>query len=183
MKWFLVTLVAALITVPVVRGQAVESGKTDGTEAVQHVLKSLEQAWNAHDARAYADNYWHSADLTIFEEGEVPKRWDAAFAANSKNFKDSPSALSISDVKIHLVRASTSYVTAWQVIGADGKPQLGLFMLVLRKFGNEWKIVHDQAWTPYKDQPGLEARWPDADLSASVVRDEDRFSQQAILGA
>jgi hypothetical protein len=72
---------------------------------------------------------------------------------------------------------------AWQVIGADGKPQLGLFSLVLRKFGNEWKIVHDQAWTPYKDQPGLEARWPDADLSASVVRDEDRFSQQAILGA
>ena len=108
MKWFLVTLVAALITIPVVRGQAVESGKTDGTEAVQHVLKSLEQAWNAHDARAYTDNYWHSADLTIFEEGEVPKRWDAAFAANSKNFKDSPSALSISDVKIHLVRASTS---------------------------------------------------------------------------
>jgi uncharacterized protein (TIGR02246 family) len=136
----------ALITVPAVHGQAAESAKPAGAEAVQNVLKSLEAAWNAHDARAYTDNYWHSADLTVFDDGQVSKGWDAVFAANVKNFKDNPSTLTISQVQAQLVGTSTAYATgAWQVAGADGKPQQGLFTLILRKFGNAWKIIHDQA--------------------------------------
>lgn len=146
MKKLCYAVLMTLLWTGVSLAQSTVDRKGKGPQAaVRNVLTSIEKTWNARDIDAFMANYWHSPDLTVFGSGEVTKGWDGELANNAQGFKN-PSTLVLSDLQVELLGPNSAYARGkWQVTASDGKQHQGLFTIVFRKFGQDWKVVHDHA--------------------------------------
>jgi beta-aspartyl-peptidase (threonine type) len=121
-------------------------GQDRPADAVRGVLKEQVEAWNKGDLNRFLNTYWDSDELTFFSGGTVTKgrkavaeRYRKAYQADGKEM----GKLAFSDLDVQtlgpdaaLARARWKLVTSKETFG-------GLFTLVLRKFPDGWKIVHD----------------------------------------
>ena len=119
----------------------------DVKSAVEHVLRSQQDAWNHHDLDAFMAGYWNSADLTFFSGAKQTSGWQATLDRYRTTYA-SPGhemgTLEFSDLRIEMLGPEAAFVRgAWHLTMPDGKAPHGLFTLVFRKFPAGWKIVHD----------------------------------------
>jgi uncharacterized protein (TIGR02246 family) len=119
----------------------------DPHAAVEHVLRTQQDAWNHHDLDAFMAGYWNSADLTFFSGAKQTAGWQATldrYKATYASPGHEMGTLEFSPLRIEILGPDAAFVRgAWHLTMSDGKTPHGLFTLVFRKFPDGWKIIHD----------------------------------------
>jgi len=92
--------------------------------------------------------YWKSDKLTFSGGAEETQGWDATLDRYRKKYwaKDAEMGkLTFADVRVELIGDGHAYVRGkWQLeMSKDTKK--GLFTLVLKKFPEGWRIIHDHS--------------------------------------
>jgi beta-aspartyl-peptidase (threonine type) len=113
-----------------------------------HILKVLAdqaEAWNRGDLDRFLDGYWHS-DRTVFAGGgNIHRGFDAMAARYRKTYdtREKMGTLTFAGLKFESIERERAIVTGlWELQRAADKPG-GVFTLILRKFPEGWRIVHD----------------------------------------
>jgi len=126
-----------------------ESAVTDG---VTNVLNSQQAAWNRGDIETFMDGYLRSEKLSFVSAGEIRLGWDAVFTRYKTTY-DTPEKmgyLTFSDIDVTPVSADAAFVIGRFSLDRIPDNPSGMFTLIIRKFENGWKIVHDH--TSRKEQ-------------------------------
>ncbi len=125
----------------------VTSSDSAAKAAVEHVLRTQQEAWNKHDLETFMAGYWNSTELTFFSGAKESRGWQATierYRATYASPGHEMGKLEFSGLRIEILGADAAFVRgAWQLTMSDGKTPHGLFTLIFRKFPEGWKIVHD----------------------------------------
>lgn len=113
--------------------------------AIQTVLREQVDAWNRGEVEAFMEGYARTDSLRFASGGTVHRGWDAALARYRRTYPDRAAmgTLAFRQLDIRVLASRTALVFgAWQLTRADDAPH-GLFTLVLRRYPQGWRIVHD----------------------------------------
>jgi ketosteroid isomerase-like protein len=115
--------------------------------AVRKLLLDQVDAWNRGDLPGFMAGYWKSDDLTFFSGDTVTKGWQATYDRYRNRYQadgQEMGTLAFTDLRVEPATAEWAAVRGrWKLTMKDGKTPNGLFTLVLRQVGGEWRIVHD----------------------------------------
>jgi beta-aspartyl-peptidase (threonine type) len=140
MKTVVVLLVASLV--PSVRADDAAAKK-----AIEKVLADQEQAWNKGDLEGYMKGYWKSDRLTFFSGGSTTTGWQATLDRYRKRYQGEGKEmgkLTFSDLVSDLVAPDAALVRGrFHLKMKSGEESKGLFTLLMKKFPEGWRIVHD----------------------------------------
>jgi beta-aspartyl-peptidase (threonine type) len=118
-----------------------------GAAAVRVLLDRQVEAWNRGDLEGFMTGYWNSADL-VFQSGatltrgwqQTRERYRRRYQAEGKEM----GRLRFEDLDVQPLGPEAAFVRGrWHLTMKDGTHPNGLFTLLLRRIGGEWKIVHD----------------------------------------
>lgn len=113
--------------------------------AITAMLEAQDAAWNRGDIDGFMDGYWKSPELRFASGGKVTRGWDETNARyhNTYGGPETMGTLITDDYEIVLLGPDAAVAHGrWKLDGREGTPW-GLYTLVLRKMGGEWKIVSD----------------------------------------
>jgi ketosteroid isomerase-like protein len=115
--------------------------------AIRKLLDDQAAAWNHGDLEGFMVGYWKSDELTFFSGDTVTKGWQATFDRYHKKYRadgKEMGKLAFSDLRVEPVVGEWAVTRGrWKLTFKDGTTPGGLFTLVLRQFGGDWRIVHD----------------------------------------
>jgi ketosteroid isomerase-like protein len=117
----------------------------NGVQDIRLVLDQQAAAWNNGDIDGYMQGYWKSDSLLFTSEGNVQRGWKATLEKYRKSYesKDRMGVLLFSDLEVHILSDNSGWVFGrWELRRKDDRPH-GVFTLVLKKFVDGWRIVHD----------------------------------------
>jgi ketosteroid isomerase-like protein len=119
----------------------------DPKAAVEHVLRTQQDAWNHHDLDGFLAGYWNSADLTFFSDAKESRGWQTTLDRYRTKYAGpghEMGKLDFSELRIEMLGSEAAFVRgAWHLTMSDGKTPHGIFTLIFRKFPDGWKIIHD----------------------------------------
>jgi uncharacterized protein (TIGR02246 family) len=120
--------------------------KETAEQAIRKVLDDQVKAWNKGDLEGFMAGYWMSPELTFSSGGEQTKGWQATLQRYRKRYQGEGKEmgkLTFSEVQVQLLGPDSAYVRGrFQLVRSKDKPS-GLFTLILRRFPEGWRIVHD----------------------------------------
>jgi len=138
-------LFLAFIVLGVTRMLAGQSPDTTPIVEIQAALDNQTQAWNKGDIDGYMQYYWHSDSLLFTSGGQVRRGWQETLDKYGKSYdsREKMGTLRFSGLEIHLLSAESAWVFGrWELTRKKDHPG-GVFTLILRKFSDGWKIIHD----------------------------------------
>ena len=117
------------------------------SRAIRQVLDEQAAAWNRGDLDGFLAGYWRSPRV-VFQSGGT--RYDG-FDAMRDRYRQRYGAdgramgqLAFSGLEIEPLGPEAAFVRGrYTLTMADGTHPTGLFTLILRRFGDGWKITHD----------------------------------------
>jgi len=114
---------------------------------IRQLLQDQVAAWNRGDLDAFMAGYWHSPALTFFSNNTEAKGWDAALARYKQNYQSGGHAMGKLDfpiLSVTLLGPDSAFIRGrFHLVMPDGKEPHGIFTLIVRKFPEGWRIVHD----------------------------------------
>ena len=115
--------------------------------AIRAVLDAQVEAWNRRDLEGYMAGYWNSPDL-VFQSGATTTRgWQATLERYRERYTGEGKEmgrLQFQEVEVQLLGPEAAFVRGrWRLAMKDGTLSGGLFTLVVKRFGRDWRIVHD----------------------------------------
>jgi beta-aspartyl-peptidase (threonine type) len=129
------------------RALAQAAAGDSGAVAIEHVLRTQQEAWNGHDLEAFMAGYWNSEELTFFSGAQETHGWQATIDRYRTTYAGpgrEMGNLEFSGLRVKMLGEDAAFVRgSWQLTMSDGKTPHGLFTLIFRKFPAGWKIVHD----------------------------------------
>jgi len=113
--------------------------------AIRSVLDAQQQAWNRGDINAFLIGYWHSPDLTFSGSNGIFRGWDAVQARYKKNYpgRSAMGALDFSNLEFRFLGPDAALVLGHWHLKREKDELGGVFTLVLRRFPEGWRIIHD----------------------------------------
>ncbi|MHA7898542.1 MAG: YybH family protein [Henriciella sp.] len=114
-------------------------------DRILNVLATQQTAWNAGDIEGFMQGYWQSPDLRFASGGSVTKGWQETLERYQTNYSDRSLMGTLSFDELYVTRLGDDAAIvhgAWALQRNADRPS-GLFTLVFRKFGDDWKIVSD----------------------------------------
>jgi ketosteroid isomerase-like protein len=128
--------------------------KNSATEAmagnIRGVLDRQVQAWNHGDLEGFMQGYWRSPDLTFYSGGSAVSGWEETLGRYRKRYQSAGAEmgkLEFLDLKIELLGTGAAFVRGRFHLKMSTGDSGGLFTLTFRKFGDDWKIIHDHTST------------------------------------
>jgi uncharacterized protein (TIGR02246 family) len=115
--------------------------------AVRAVLVKQVEAWNRGDLEGFMAGYWNSPGL-VFQSGDKRTQgWQATLERYRLRYQGQGKEmgrLRFDNLEVQVVGPEAAFVRGrWHLVMKDGSEPNGLFTLLLRRIGGEWKIVHD----------------------------------------
>ena len=112
---------------------------------IQSVLDNQTTAWNNGDIAGYMNGYWKSDSLIFTSGGNIRRGWNKTFEkyTTTYNSKEKMGVLKFSELEYHLLSSDAVWVLGHWELTRNGDHPHGVFSLVLKKFPDGWKIVHD----------------------------------------
>jgi beta-aspartyl-peptidase (threonine type) len=123
-------------------------GKPASSErAVRAVLDTQVAAWNRGDLDGFLTTYWNSPDL-VFQSGATRTQgWQATRERYRRRYQGEGKEmgrLAFEDIEVQVLGPDAAFARGrYHLVMKDGSEPTGLFTLLLRRFGTEWRIVHD----------------------------------------
>jgi len=114
-------------------------------KSIRAVLDSQAVAWNRGDIEGYMHGYWNSDSLLFTSSGNVRRGYAATLEKYKKSYdtKAKMGTLKFSDLALTLLSPDAAWVFGhWELRRKNDRPG-GVFTLILRKFPEGWKIIHD----------------------------------------
>ncbi len=113
---------------------------------IQKVLDDQAAAWNKGDLPGFMKGYWKSEKLSFFSGGKKTTGWQATLERYQKKYQGEGKemgVLAFSELDIELIGPDAALVRGrFTLLTTKDKPT-GLFSLILKKFPEGWRIVHD----------------------------------------
>lgn len=113
--------------------------------AIRDVLDMQVAAWNRGDIDGFMEGYWKSDKLTFVTASGVSRGWENVIARYRRGYPDRKTmgTLAFSDLEITVLSRNAATVLGhWQLQRDTDRPE-GHFTLVVRKFREGWRVVHD----------------------------------------
>ena len=151
MSWGLRICLGLVIATFLVGSMALaqSASPTADEAAIQKLLQTQVDAWNRHDLEAFMAGYWNSLELTFFSGANVAHGWQAALDRYRKNYQSGGremGKLEFQDLQIEKLGPDSAFVRGkFLLTMSDGKHPHGLFTLVLKRFTEGWRIIHDHS--------------------------------------
>jgi ketosteroid isomerase-like protein len=126
-------------------GTAQRADTASDTAAIRSVLAAQQEAWNKGDIEGYMAGYWKSDSLEFTSGGAIRHGWDKTIAGYKASYssREKMGELSFSNVRITgLGPEAAMVVGGWNLRRRTDSPG-GVFTLIMRKFPDGWKIIHD----------------------------------------
>jgi beta-aspartyl-peptidase (threonine type) len=118
---------------------------------VRAVLDAQVVAWNAGNIEDFMKGYWRSPELSFYSGGNRLSGWDATIERYRKNYQSEGremGKLQFTIYDISVAGKDAAFVRGrFELMMSDGKKPTGLFTLLLRRFSEGWKIIHDHTST------------------------------------
>lgn len=135
-------LAAACATAP---APLTEEHKAAEAATITALLEAQDVAWNKGDIEGFMAGYWESPDLRFASGGKVTRGFDQTLTRYKTTYAtpELMGTLETSDHEIVLLAPDAAIAHGrWKLTRAGDTPS-GLYTLVLRKIGGDWKIVSD----------------------------------------
>ena len=119
------------------------------TAEIRALLETQSDAWNRGDIEAFMAGYWKSEQTTFSGANGVLRGWQAVLDRYKRDYPDRAAmgTLTFSELEITPLGHDAALVLGrWRLDRANG-PVGGVFSLVLRKFPEGWRIIHDHTST------------------------------------
>lgn len=148
---------AALITT-VARATGTSTTAAD-EKGVRAVLDAQTVAWNKGDLDGFMAGYWNDDALTFISGGEITSGWKKTKERYEKRYKadgKEMGKLTFSELHVETFSPNAAMVRGkFELVfekeqGEKKKTASGRFTLILRKYPDGWKIVHDHTSTDEK---------------------------------
>lgn len=151
-RLFILLLVATLLRAASIPANPATQ-EHEVADEIRVVLTAQQNAWNRGDIDDFMHGYWRS-DKTVFVSGdEVTRGWQIVRDRYKTKYSDRAKmgTLAFSDLEIMPLSPDSAVVLGrWQLKRATDEPH-GRFTLVLRKFPEGWRIVHDHTSAAAKE--------------------------------
>jgi len=137
---FLVGVLVAALGKP-----AAETLKEADRTAIVAVLTSQQNDWNKGDIRGFMTGYWNSSELTFAGTRGFTHGWQPVMARYEKNYADKAAmgTLDFQELELRSLGPDAALVLGkWHLQRQAGNVG-GIFTLVLQRFPEGWRIVHD----------------------------------------
>jgi ketosteroid isomerase-like protein len=125
--------------------RAQDSSGAGAAGDIRALLDLQSRAWNSGDIDGYMKGYWESDSLLFTSGGNIERGWRAARNKYKRSYSTRAlmGTLTFSEIEVHLLSGESAWVFGhWMLERESGRPH-GVFTLVLRKFPEGWRIVHD----------------------------------------
>lgn len=144
MTRLLVGLGIALTLLTSVSAGAEAPEETIVAEIRETVLAGV-AGWNRGDLAAFMAPYHRSEDLRFASGGSVSFGWQTVLDRYRKRYPDRKAmgTLTFSDLDVRLLGEDAALAFGRWTLERDDDRPTGLFTLVLRRFPEGWRIVHD----------------------------------------
>jgi ketosteroid isomerase-like protein len=123
---------------------------------ISALLHAQAEAWNKGDIDGYMDGYWKSDSLIFTSGATVQRGWNATIRKYKTSYatREKMGRLEFSDLEISGLSDSSAWVLGrWKLLRAHDSPG-GVFTLIVRKFTDGWKIIHDHTSVAPAADPG-----------------------------
>lgn len=113
---------------------------------VRELLIEQVAAWNRGDLDAFMDGYWRSPQLTFYSGGKENRGWDAALENYRRRYRSEGremGKLGFVELDVRELGGDAAMARGrWRLQAGDNEAG-GLFTLILERFADGWKIIHD----------------------------------------
>jgi ketosteroid isomerase-like protein len=121
--------------------------RSDSTEIRQvlMVISNQQKAWNNGDIAGYMEGYWKSDSLLFTTGGNIQRGWNATCEKYRKSYysKEKMGTLYFSNLEVNILSPGSAWVFGnWELKRENDSPN-GVFTLILKKFNDGWRIIHD----------------------------------------
>ena len=112
---------------------------------IKSVLMKQQAAWNRGDIESYMRGYWKSDSLLFTSGGNIQRGWKATYEKYKKSYdtKAKMGKLDFSKLEINLLSEESAWIFGYWELKREKDNPKGVFTLILRKFKDGWKIIHD----------------------------------------
>lgn len=120
--------------------------RADDEKDIRQVLDDQAIAWNKGDLIGFMKGYWKSKDLTFVSGKDATRGWDETLERYKKHYQaegKEMGKLTFSDVDVRVLANGVALVTGKWELKLSKETVGGRYSLVLRKFDEGWRIVHD----------------------------------------
>lgn len=127
---------------------SIPSDNPDLAEAgIRLVLEQQVKAWNKHDLEGFMETYWKSDQLKFYGASGLTKGWDATLERYKKNYPTKAESGTLSFVinDISKIEGNAYWVMGEFYLKRDVGDANGIFIIILKKINNDWKIVADMS--------------------------------------
>lgn len=113
--------------------------------AILALLEAQDTAWNQGDIEGFMAGYLRSPELRFASGGNITRGWDETLARYKARYGTGAEmgTLTTSDHEIEILSPDAAIAHGKWQLDWQGKQPWGLYTLVLRKTGGEWRIVSD----------------------------------------
>jgi ketosteroid isomerase-like protein len=130
-------------------GVGLSAAPPEAAAEVRAVLDAQVAAWNHGDLEGYMAGYWRSPELEFYSGSTITRGWQQTLDRYRKRYQGDGhemGTLSFGNVRVDVVAPDAAIVSGeWRLEMKSGPPPHGLFTLVVRKFADGWRIVHDHS--------------------------------------
>ena len=140
-----ISMLTMLLTLFFALPLSAQTNDSSAMKDINLVLTEQAAAWNSGDIEGYMQGYWKSDSLLFTSGGNIQRGWNATLEKYKKSYdtKEKMGTLVFSNVEYYLLSPSSAWVFGhWELERKGDHPQ-GVFTLILKKFPDGWKIIHD----------------------------------------
>jgi ketosteroid isomerase-like protein len=116
---------------------------------VKQTLDAQVAAWNKKDLAGYMAGYWKSDALTFYSGGTITKGWQPTLDRYKQRYQGEGKEMGTLEFRELTVEPLAPRVAVargrWHLAMSAGKELEGLFTVILKKFPEGWRIVHDHS--------------------------------------
>lgn len=119
----------------------------DDSESIRALLQKQVGDWNRADLDGFMETYWKSPRLVFQSGGTRSEGWETVRDRYRKRYQGEDKAmgkLEFRGIEVESLGTDAAFARGgWELTMPDGSKPSGLFTLILRKFPEGWRIVHD----------------------------------------
>ena len=143
-KWALNALAVLAILAAAMVLHSEQSKDTD-RDAILGLLRAQQKDWNEGNIRAFMKGYWNSPELTFAGSKGFTRGWEPVLARYEKTYAGEAAMgkLDFSELEIRTLGSDARLVLGKWHLQRQAGDVGGIFTLVLKKFPEGWRIIHD----------------------------------------
>lgn len=111
---------------------------------IQTILERQKASWNEGSIEGFMEYYWKADDLTFQSGNKRLHGWNALLSRYKETYSaENMGKLDFTETEIKVLSSDFAYVLGrWKLAFNDSLKE-GLFTIILQRFREGWRIIHD----------------------------------------